>query len=113
MLEINRSVLIVKPKQPYLDWANSLPNPTPVTLEQLRDDCSAYLVREIMDPAEEQTVLKDCYREIFDAALFGWVMDQELWPKKRDLKMFKQWFDVEFHSLVFDLCESDEIGRAK
>jgi hypothetical protein len=26
-----------------------------------------------------------------------------MWPQDRDLKMFLEWFDVEFHSLIFDL----------
>ncbi|MFN8473890.1 MAG: hypothetical protein U0822_16995 [Anaerolineae bacterium] len=28
MYLINRAVVIIKPRQPFLDWANSLPDPT-------------------------------------------------------------------------------------
>jgi hypothetical protein len=27
------------------------------------------------------------------------------WPKDRDFEMFKQWFRIEIHSVVEDLCD--------
>lgn len=104
MGEINRSILLVRPRQPYLDWAASLPNPTPVTLEDLREDCNAYLVAEILDPGDELAVLQNHYAAIFEHELAGWVTEEDLWPGTRTLSMFTAWFDVEFHGMVFDLC---------
>jgi hypothetical protein len=34
-----------------------------------------------------------------------WWQDPDAWPSKRDLPTFKKWFDVEFHSVVFDLVD--------
>jgi hypothetical protein len=34
-----------------------------------------------------------------------WI-DEKDWPIKRDLRVFKMWFDVEFHSVVEDLVDS-------
>jgi hypothetical protein len=31
--------------------------------------------------------------------------DESDWPKVRDLKLFREWFDIKFHSLVLDLVD--------
>jgi len=42
---VNRSVLVVLPKQPFLDWLhNADPTSGELTLEILRDDPSVYLL---------------------------------------------------------------------
>lgn len=33
--------------------------------------------------------------------------DDDTWPEKITYKMFLEWFDVEFHSMVFDSLEDD------
>lgn len=104
MVEVDRSVLVVKPREPYLEWALSLPDPTPVTLEELREDCNVYLIPEILDPGDELAVLQQHQAALFEHELAGWIAEEELWPSGRDLRMFTEWFDVEFHSLAFDLC---------
>lgn len=35
--------------------------------------------------------------------LRAWYTDEDLWPTLRDAEVFLEWFDLEFHSLVFDL----------
>ena len=45
---INRAALIVRPKQPYVDWANSVDDDGPrAILQRLRTDPSIYLVETI------------------------------------------------------------------
>jgi hypothetical protein len=31
-----------------------------------------------------------------------WQRDENTWPQKRDFKTFKEWFEVEVHSVVLD-----------
>ena len=31
------------------------------------------------------------------------VTDEEAWPKKMDLRVFKQWFHVKVHEIVVDI----------
>ena len=106
MREIIRSLLIVKPKKPFLDWAETLEEvPGRLSLENLQRDCAAFLVPEIMGEEDEQKVLGKFYSKIFQYQLESWIRDESLWPEERDLRVFKKWFDFEFHSLIFDLGE--------
>ena len=45
------------------------------------------------------------WEEIFEYELNAWMRDASTWPSNRTLTLFQQWFDVEFASMVFDLCE--------
>jgi hypothetical protein len=36
-----------------------------------------------------------------------WITDEETWPKKRSLKMFRQWFTIEHHSMLWDLDKTE------
>jgi len=105
MFEIDRSLIVVKPKQPFLDWAQTVDYQEGLTLEQVREDATAYLIPEPWDKDEQAEILKWCYEFIFEAELESWYTDPDLWPQHRDLETFREWFDVEFHSLVFDLCD--------
>ena len=106
MSEINRSLIILRPKQPFLDWARSLDDESKdLTLESLNEDSTAYLIPEIWQDSDQEEFLQTCYDIFFEEQLEGWLTDEAAWPEPRDLKMFLAWFEVEIHSLVFDLCD--------
>ena len=105
MKEINRSVLIICAKKPFLHWLNSLPDPDECTLEEINEDQSAFLLPEYEDDRRQEYILKKYYKEIFEEQLNDWWVDPDAWPITRDLKTFKKWFDVEFHSMAFDLVD--------
>jgi len=115
MTDINRSVVIIKPKQPYLDWVRMEEDELcqSTALAELRDDCPAYLVRTVWEPDDAQKMIGECWEKLFERALEGWITDESAWPKNRTLKMFREWFDVDCHSLVVDLCswETGELGE--
>jgi hypothetical protein len=104
MSEINRSLIILRPKQPFLEWARSLDDDSKVTLESLNEDSTAFLIPEIWQDSDQAAFLKTCYDILFEEQLEGWWTDEAAWPQARDSKMFLDWFEVEFHSLVFDMC---------
>lgn len=108
MNHINRSVVVVKPKQPFLDWTQSLPDPLEnLTLEQLHNDCHAYLFPHWDTPEDREELLAEVVDFLFDLELFGWHRDEREFPPNRTLAMFHEWFDVEFHSVVVDLVEGE------
>lgn len=109
---LNRSAVVVRPRQPFLDWIRSveeleLPD---VTLAEL--DKTLYLVPDYEDLEDAEKVLELVCEEIFCRELSGWYADEETWPQDRSLEVFRQWFDVEHFDLVEDVAagpiENDE-----
>ena len=95
--------VVVRSKQPFVDWLRSVEelDVPEITLAQL--DKTLYLVPDYEDPEDAEKVQKKVYDDIFCNELVGWYRDEEMWPKERSLKMFKQWFDVEHFDLVEDV----------
>jgi hypothetical protein len=100
---LNRAVLIVRPKQPFLDWAAQLDDSGLVP--DVEGEQAVYLVPEFDDDDEAQKVLKRVFAEVFERELFGWHTDESAWPRKRTLALFCEWFKFELHSAVEDLCD--------
>jgi hypothetical protein len=103
-LVFNRHVLLLKPKQPFLDWLMSAdPKPLPLTLADVQEDRSAYLIPELDDNEQAEKWVVKRWRWFFEEELGGWLTDPELWPKKMTPQVFRQFFDIEIHSTVFDV----------
>jgi hypothetical protein len=104
---LNRSVLTLRAKQPFLDWLRSLPDPVSdeVTLETLSEDNTAYLTPDHEDNDERDEILEQAFGLIFEDQLAGWWTEEEAWPEDRSLATFLAWFDVAWHSLVEDLVD--------
>ncbi len=106
---LNRGVVIVRPKQPYLDWAAGLddsgmvPDPT--------GEQTVYLVPSYEDDDSAWEILENVHAVIFENELHGWHTDEMVWPRHRDFAMFRAWFDVELHSVVEDLCDFEIVDE--
>jgi len=112
MQSINRSILVVKAKAPFLEWLRSLPDLSDVTLGEVNEDSTVYLVPECDDDSEMDEILEENYAAIFEEQVSAWSQDSDDWPDVNDFQTFREWFDVESHSLVMDLgngpVETDE-----
>lgn len=104
MYTIDRGLVVVKPKQPYLNWIRALPDPDDkITLEVLRDgECLSILIPEDDDDSTGMRFVESNCDWIFEMSLKAWWTDDKDWPAKRDWATFREWFDVEFHSIVID-----------
>jgi hypothetical protein len=103
---INRSALIVKPAQPFLDWLHQVdPTSARLTLEDLQREPTIYLLPECdsQDQAIEYQGMS--VSNIFEEHLDGWYRVPAVWPKQRDLPTFQRWFEFSFHSMIVDLCD--------
>lgn len=97
-------MIIIKAKEPFLNWLSSLPEPeNNITLDEIDFDNTAYLLPAYDMDQEREEILADYYDIIFEDQLADWCTDSANWPKIRDLSTFKEWFNIEFHSLVLDL----------
>ena len=102
---LNRTALLVRPKQPFVDWVNSLEEDASLLLAQgdSINDHNIYLVDEVLDDNHLENVLRRIHRFIFESELFGWWTEERDWPKQRGYKTFRAWFNVEYHTMITDL----------
>lgn len=106
MNSLNRQVAVLKPKEPYVAWINALPGMNqPSTIESLNNDCTAFLLPHFDDDGESLNFVKKIYRQIFEMELDSWSTDKRTWPQKRNYALFREWFQIEFHSEVYDFGE--------
>ena len=104
MYEVNRSVFIVIPNQPFWNWLSSLPGTDlgGLTLEDLQEDANSYLVDACQNADELWTEIESRVEEIFAAELADWCEDETQWPQLHP-DIFREWFDIELSSIVTDL----------
>ncbi len=65
---------------------------------------AAYLLPSNESDHDGSETVKHCYEGLFELELAGWHLIEEDWPANRTYEMFQQWFSVEWHSIVTDLC---------
>ncbi len=103
---INRGLLIVKAKEPFREWISSLKDKCGITIKEIDNDCTVYLLPAFDDDHQKDDILIKVFSEIFVERLSDWSPEEVKWPRNRTLDIFKKWFELEFHSVVEDMCES-------
>jgi hypothetical protein len=54
---LNRSLVIVRAKEPFRGWLLSLPDSCEETIEEINEDSSVYLLPEFEDDKQRDTML--------------------------------------------------------
>ncbi len=93
MKTINRMVVTLIPRQPYIDWANGFDDGGP-NMEVESVYATSILISDSYDEFNYEEYLKRHYKELFEMELEAWMTDPDLWPKNRDYKTFSKWFRV-------------------
>ena len=101
---INRSVLMVIPKQPFYDWSNALFPDLPQTNAGDRDEHNSYLLEDELFLDDPKKELKKYWKNIFLNELFGQCTDESTFPTL-SWKLFTQWFNFHRSSIVTDLSD--------
>lgn len=110
MESINRSAIVVKIKQPFIDWLKQLPDADDV-LPTLDEDGTVYLIPAFDTPEQVERYIRKNAGDIIDQELFGWCTEESWWPKQRTHKMLQEWFSVEFHSIILDMEADKELNH--
>lgn len=110
---MNRSRMIVKAKQLFLDWLHSLTDPANTTLDEVNSDSTACLIQDYESDDQRENVLAHCHDLILDHQFSGWWTDKRDWPEIGDPETFGEWFDVEFCSIVRDLLDESLVDEGK
>ena len=100
---LNRAAVMVRPKQPFIDWAASVDDSRLTPDED--EESTVYLIPAYADEDEAWEVLEEVYETIFEAELYNWDTDEAAWPRERDFDTFQEWFEIELHAIVEDLCD--------
>ena len=111
MYEVNRSVFLLVPLEPFWAWLQSLHD---IDLEQLsldilQQDANAYLTSASEDIDNLWVEIEQRYEDIFAAELADWCEDESLWPDL-SFENFRNWFGVQFSTVVTDLAQ-EELAR--
>ena len=107
---VNRAALILRYKEPAVRWINEAdPHPLdkPFTLADVDEEHTVYLISDDDGDSSETVdrwIRRNC-KTLFEMELNGWYTDPALWPKRRSLKVFREWFDVEYHTVLIDTVE--------
>ncbi len=107
---VNRSLLIIKAKEPFRDWVASLPGKCKFTISDLNTGCKAYLIPEFEDNRQKDEILHQIHADIFAEKLFQYCIDDIKWPQNRTFALFNRWFEPEFYPVVEDTAGSDIIS---
>ncbi len=103
---LNRTVVLLEPKQPFLDWLNNVdPDDQELTVEDLREDNEVFLIPQFTDNADSEKWVEKRWEFLFEHMLMGWIDDETLWPEDRSLAMFREWFQIEIHTMAWDLSD--------
>src|SRR5689334_14095454 len=109
---LNRLAVVVTAKQPLVDWVNVAdPGGLEITLQTATEDNNVYLLPECDSPEDYTEMIRRVWPAIFDAELWQWYTDENLWPAKRSLQMFNEWFEYSFHPMITDLCDEPLIDN--
>ncbi len=101
---MERSALTLRAKKLFLEWVLSLGNDDgfdDISLDYLNQNKAVYLLlpEDLDDP---QAWIETNFHVLMENEFTSWTEDPASWPNSHDLELFNDFFDVEFHDLVFD-----------
>jgi hypothetical protein len=105
---LNRSAVLLRPTQALLDWLLKV-SPEfgeSLTLEEVQEDTDVYLIPDesITGAKEAIRYVEKHWKTLFEVLLEEWIVDASLWPEKRTLKIFREWFEPIYCGMVWDLA---------
>jgi hypothetical protein len=101
--------VIIKPKQPFIDWIKSQDQNSEMP-EEKHDFKSVYLLAE-EDADDWNKYVKKEYLWIFNNELEGWNNDAHTWPINKTWDTFNKWFDFEVQTMIYDLVDDEPIEK--
>lgn len=106
---LNRIVIFIKPKKPYLEWINKVDPEVKLELKPGKlSDGFAYLVHDhfLLDPEyTKEQIVRDNFINILNDLIFMTDIDPDLFPAEFSYDDFKNWFDCFVSITIFDLDE--------
>ncbi len=107
---INRSALILKPKQALIDWVNQIfpEEPLEYDFEEQHDSQDIFLIPEVDSVEEGLEWLKENFDYFMQYELDSYCADTSRWPDELDWTLFERFFDYSLQIEVIDTVEDEE-----
>jgi hypothetical protein len=99
----NRSALYVIPKKPFKKWATKHNELSDEDLKSRLGEKHIYLIEYAYGENLPSEFIEPYFKEIFEYELYSWNVLKNEWPRKRNLKLFLEWFEVGLCESMFDL----------
>ena len=107
---LNRSAITLRYREPAIRWINEA-DPSgegpEITPEIVAEDRTVYLIPDEETTGDDagKTWLERNFDYLFEVELESWYTAESLWPKNRSLALFREWFEMEYHSGVEDTVD--------
>ena len=107
---VERDAVIVRAKQPFLEWLQSIPeiDVEDLTLEELNVEATILLIPEMETMDAVNAYLRPGKVAIMEQELEDWCPDKDVWPRPRTANLFDEWFTLDYHSFILDTVYDDD-----
>lgn len=114
MRVVNRTAISLVGEAPFVEWTRTNDadvNKGALTVPRARPYGTVILLPEFELEEDILEWVEENASWLFEFQLASWTDDESAWPADRDLKMFREWFRVDIHSVVVDAGEDDIEGE--
>jgi hypothetical protein len=116
MRVVNRTAITLIGAEPYLHWTRQRDSDFAngalvLSVPQTKIYGSAFLLPEFEQEEDLQEWVEENFAWLFEFQLSAWTEDESAWPPNRNLKMFREWFRIDLHSVVVDIGDDDIEGE--
>lgn len=114
MRVVNRTAISLVGEAPFIAWTRGNDadiDKGTLTVARARPYGTVVLLPEFELEEDILEWIEENASWLFEFQLASWTDDESAWPANRDLKMFREWFRVDIHSVVVDAGEDDIEGE--
>jgi len=111
---VNRTAISLIGEAPFVGWMQANDADAAkgtLTVARAKPFGTVVLLPEFELEEDIQEWVEDNASWLFEFQLASWTDDESAWPAERDLKMFREWFRVDVHSVVVDAGDDDIEGE--
>lgn len=107
---INRAALLLRYKEPAIQWINNTDpddDAPEIELDRVNQELTVYLIpdRAAVDDDTVRMWVELNHEALLQNELSGWMTDESCWPEALNLELLNEWFDIECHSIIIDTSD--------
>ena len=102
---LNREILVVKAREPFVDWVMSVSKDVPADPEWVRSWVTSFLLPQFEDEEEALDGISEYSKVIFELLLSDWILTEDMWPEDLSWEAFQRMFSFERIEIAWDLVD--------